>query len=619
MWRNNITKQRRIMSILLAMALVLASISTNGHMVKAATGIAIDQVNFPDAVFRKYISENFDINNNGSLSQGEIDAVTTISFRGEYSYPTDFTGIKTFTNLESLTLGGGDENRPIKMLDVSGLQKLGSIECSSCGLEELYATGCSELGSLDCSSNNIRCLELTGSPVYWIDCSDNCLAGLDLSQSEILYENISSQKPVSLTAMSYGVWKVDLNELPGVDYRRVTIDPMYLDGATVDQGVIVWEDANDVPDEIEYEYEVPNINRYLRLNVTVHIEKEKLDISKCNVSLGDEIYTYYGGENRPPVTVDYDGIVISPNNYNVEYFNNVKAGTAKVTVKGKGEATGSKTVTFTINPRNIEENDFLLDRDICYYTGNQVRPVRTSDYAPMTGSDYSISYYDNINVGTATATISGKNNYCGMITKNFEIIATDLDQCQIDFDKTLYVTGENPKVSIVTPDGNEMKQDIAYTVRYENNQFPGVARAVIEGKGYCYGSRVIEFTVVEQQLTTTKEYIPPTAPYPTTMGPTRIKEKEIPPKGKILGIKNTKTRKIKISLKKVKGVSGYQINYSTKKSMKKSRVKFVKKTKITLKGVKKKKYYFRVRAYKIYNNTRFYGKWSDIISVKVRK
>ena len=74
--------------------------------------------------------------------------------------------------------------------------------------------------------------------------------------------------------------------------------------------------------------------------------------------------------------------------------------------------------------------------------------------------------------------------------------------------------------------------------------------------------------------------------------------------------------------KKVKGVSGYQLQYSTKKNMKKSKTKTFKgqyKLNGSVKKLKKnKKYYVRVRSYKIVNGKRYYSKWSKVKTVKTR-
>lgn len=80
-------------------------------------------------------------------------------------------------------------------------------------------------------------------------------------------------------------------------------------------------------------------------------------------------------------------------------------------------------------------------------------------------------------------------------------------------------------------------------------------------------------------------------------------------------------RKLAVKWKKVKGVSGYQLQYSTDKKFKKARTKTVQTTK-TAKTVKKlkskKRYYVRVRAYKKVGGKTYYSKWSKVKAVKVK-
>lgn len=77
---------------------------------------------------------------------------------------------------------------------------------------------------------------------------------------------------------------------------------------------------------------------------------------------------------------------------------------------------------------------------------------------------------------------------------------------------------------------------------------------------------------------------------------------------------------VKLSWKKVKGAKGYQVQYAlNKKFTKKKKSKLVKKSKnrITIKKLKKKTYYFRIRAYKLNGKKKVYGKWSKVRKVKL--
>ncbi len=91
-------------------------------------------------------------------------------------------------------------------------------------------------------------------------------------------------------------------------------------------------------------------------------------------------------------------------------------------------------------------------------------------------------------------------------------------------------------------------------------------------------------------------------------------------KVKLIFAKNIKKGKIKATWKKLTNVSGYQIQYAPNKKFKKAKRKTVKSTFVTIKKLKKKKTYFvRVRAYKVIDGKKVYGKWSGVKKVKIKK
>ena len=87
-------------------------------------------------------------------------------------------------------------------------------------------------------------------------------------------------------------------------------------------------------------------------------------------------------------------------------------------------------------------------------------------------------------------------------------------------------------------------------------------------------------------------------------------------------VKANGKKKIKVSWKKDKKASGYEITYSTKKSFKGKKTIVVKSNKTTSKVVKKltskKKYFVKVRSYKQVGKTKTYGAYSKVKTVKVK-
>jgi len=118
----------------------------------------------------------------------------------------------------------------------------------------------------------------------------------------------------------------------------------------------------------------------------------------------------------------------------------------------------------------------------------------------------------------------------------------------------------------------------------------------------------------------------PTAPVQPTPAPTQpTAPAQAVKKPKSTSIKKAKGSKKAVALewKKVSGVKGYQIQVATDKKFKKNKktvtIKKQKTTKTTVKKLKsKKKYYVRVRTYKIVNGKKVYSSWSKVKTVKTK-
>ena len=102
--------------------------------------------------------------------------------------------------------------------------------------------------------------------------------------------------------------------------------------------------------------------------------------------------------------------------------------------------------------------------------------------------------------------------------------------------------------------------------------------------------------------------------------PSKTVKVKAPSKVKLTSAKNGKGKKLIVKWKKVTGAKGYQFQYAMNKKFKKKKSVQTKKTKYTIKKLKKKKtYYIRVRAYKMNGKKKVYGKWSTVKKVKIKK
>ena len=149
----------------------------------------------------------------------------------------------------------------------------------------------------------------------------------------------------------------------------------------------------------------------------------RISISKASVTLSTSIYAYDGKAKTPSVNVKVNGKTLKKDtDYTVSYSNNTKVGTAKVTITGKGNYTGSVSKTYSI--KNNFKKATVSGISTKAFTGKNITQSITVKYNGKTlkkGTDYTVSYSSNKNIGTATVKIAGKGSYTGTITKTFKI------------------------------------------------------------------------------------------------------------------------------------------------------------------------------------------------------
>ena len=149
----------------------------------------------------------------------------------------------------------------------------------------------------------------------------------------------------------------------------------------------------------------------------------RISISKASVTLSNSTYAYDGKAKKPGVTVKLNGKTLkNGTDYAVSYSNNTKVGTAKVTITGKGNYTGSVSKTYSI--KNNFKKATVSGISTKAFTGKNITQSITVKYNGKTlknGTDYTVSYSNNKKIGTATVKIAGKGSYTGTITKTFKI------------------------------------------------------------------------------------------------------------------------------------------------------------------------------------------------------
>ena len=135
------------------------------------------------------------------------------------------------------------------------------------------------------------------------------------------------------------------------------------------------------------------------------------------------------------------------------------------------------------------------------YTGKAITPEVTIEDLTE-DQDYEVSYSNNMNVGTAKVTITGKGNCTGKIEKTFSITPADISKKEVTGLKDSYVYTGKAITPELTIEGLTEKQD--YEVSYSNNVNVGTATVMITGTGNYTGKIEKTFSITPAELTGVK-------------------------------------------------------------------------------------------------------------------
>lgn len=161
-----------------------------------------------------------------------------------------------------------------------------------------------------------------------------------------------------------------------------------------------------------------------------------------------------------------------------------------------------------------------------------------------------------------------------------------------------------PELVVVLGD-RWLTKDVDYTVSYQDNVQVGTAWITLTLRGNYAGTARLSFQIVAAKASSSSQSSASVA---------------------LVGGVKAKGAKKRIVVKwraaASAGANGYQVRYSTKKSMKGAKLKAVKgaaKAKATIKKLKGKRvYYVQVRAYKTAGGAKAFGPWSKVRKAKTR-
>lgn len=159
--------------------------------------------------------------------------------------------------------------------------------------------------------------------------------------------------------------------------------------------------------------------------VSIEVMGERALSENTEFALSYESCTFDGKAKKPSVETCRGLVLIEGVDFEVSYSNNVNAGKATVTLTGIGSYYGSSvTLNFTIDRKALKASNTTLARTEYVANGTLRKPAVTVKDGTKTlvkGTDYTVSYSNNKVAGLAKATITGKGNYKGTVTKYFNI------------------------------------------------------------------------------------------------------------------------------------------------------------------------------------------------------
>ncbi len=223
------------------------------------------------------------------------------------------------------------------------------------------------------------------------------------------------------------------------------------------------------------------------------------------------------------------------------------------------------------------------------------------------GVDYMVYYRKNNKIGEANAVIVGLGNYSGTKTVKFTVLPNNIDW------KKCSTSTSAVRLNWEKVFGAEGYKIYRWNTR--TNQWDSIAD-VKKLTSYRDGSRTAGCTY---QYAVTAYATANGKTYESTLQ--TITTATRPKKAAIRKITANSKKKVTLTWKKIDGATGYQIYRSTEKNGTYTRVKTLSENtlKYTDKNLKSgKTYYYKIRAYRTVEDTRFYGAFSTARAITVK-
>ena len=414
-----------------------------------------------------------------------------------------------FTKLETVTI---PDNSKLKYIYTRAFERCTSLKSINLpqGLESIYSRAfytCSNLTNLKLPSTLTRIDELAFSngPRF----KNNELTvpkGVTTIKSRSIY-NINDLKTINV---ENGVTKIEKYAFADND----SLKNVYLPASITSIDVLACKSYNyekysacDIYID-KYKDSIPCYSNW-GTDGTIYWKTRDFKNTTDNTVVISDVadQTYTGSLIAPNITVSCNDVELVKNtDYTVSYSNNKNVGTATISITGIGDYTGTITKNFNIVARDISDTTIGSIPNQTY-TGNSISalPVITYNGATLTkGTDYTLTYSNNVNVGTGTVTITGKGNFKGTTSKTFSISARAMSDTSVANVSSQTYTGNGiSPLPTITYNNKTLKKDTDYTLSYSNNINEGTATITITGKGNFTGTTSKTFSISARAMSDT--------------------------------------------------------------------------------------------------------------------
>ncbi|MBR3324313.1 Ig-like domain-containing protein [Candidatus Saccharibacteria bacterium] len=155
------------------------------------------------------------------------------------------------------------------------------------------------------------------------------------------------------------------------------------------------------------------------------------DIEGVEITALQEQFVYTGATINPTVRIKAElgtdrYVYLTENDYDVTYPDDmISAGDKTLEFAGKGNYTGTEDFDYTVDLYTIESGNVSLEYPTVVFDNTAKTPgvtVKIGDFE-VSSDEYDVEYSNNIGIGTATVTVTAKDdmNIDGSATKTFEI------------------------------------------------------------------------------------------------------------------------------------------------------------------------------------------------------